>query len=149
MDSESLSILTDALFISLLVWCSYTDLKRRIVSNIAIVILLCLGVAHYITVLYTGLEWSRYPAALLVAIPFFIAWLKGKMGAGDVKLIIAAGLYLGLANIMIAFLLMVPLLIVLMIFSVTKGKQKKHLIPLAPVIAFGGIGTLILRYFLN
>lgn len=145
MDSEILSILMDALFISLLVWCSYTDLKRRIVPNIAIGFLLCLGAVHFMVMFFSSMAWWQYPMALLVAVPIFIAWLKDKVGAGDVKLIMAVSLYLGLTNMMITFLLMVLLLIVLMIYSAVKGRKSRQLIPLAPVIAFGGIGVVILN----
>jgi len=139
-------ILMDAFFIALLLWCSYTDIQKRIVSNVTIALLLCLGIAHTVFMALAGSPWWTYPAGMVLAVPFFLAWLRGHMGAGDVKLIIAIGLYMGLLNTVIAFALMVPLLAILMVRSQIKTKTLKGSIPLAPVLAFGAIGAVALGY---
>ena len=95
-------------FIVLLVRCSYTDIRKRTVSNLAVILILCLGLAHTVLMGLAGNTWRTYPAG---AIPFFVAWLRGGMGAGDVKLIMGICLYLGVLNTLIAFALMVPALI--------------------------------------
>ncbi len=142
-----LSILTDALFVSLLAWCSYTDIKKRIVSNPSVILLLCLGLVHMALMVLAGNTWWTYPAGLLLSVPFVIGWLRNGMGAGDVKLIMAIGLYLGLLNTLVSFALMVPVLAVLMIRSWTKTKTLKGVaIPLTPVIAFGATGAVALGY---
>ena len=96
----ALRILTDALFIALLIWCAYTDIRTRTVSNTAVILLLCLGLAHTVLIRLSGSVWWPYPVGLALAVPFFIVWLKGGMGAGDVKLLMGIGLYLGLLNTM-------------------------------------------------
>ena len=68
------------------------------------------------------------------------------MGAGDVKLVIAITLYLGLLNAAIAFALMVPILAVLMIKSLIKKKTFKCRIPFAPVLALGTFGAMLMGY---
>lgn len=141
-----LGILMDAFFIVLLLWCARTDWKTRIVSNLAVILLLCLGLAHLAIMLLAGSTWWTYPAGLLLAVPFFIAWLRSGMGAGDVKLIMGIGLYLGLLSTLISFALMVPVLGVLMVRSRVKSGTFKGAIPLAPVLAFGAGGALILGY---
>lgn len=141
-----LGILTDVFFIALLLWCSYTDIRKRIVSNRTVILLLCLGIVHTVFMALAGSTWWMYPAGMVLAVPFFLAWLRGHMGAGDIKLIMAIGLYLGLLNTIIAFALIVPLLAILMIRSQIKNKALKGTIPLAPVLAFGAIGALELGY---
>lgn len=141
-----LSILMDVFFIALLLWCSYTDIRKRIVSNLTIALLLCLGFAHTILMTLTGIPWWTYPAGMILAVPLFLAWLRGYMGAGDVKLVMAIGLYMGLLNTVIAFALIVPLLAILMIRSLIKNKTLKGAIPLAPVLAFGAFGAVALGY---
>lgn len=146
MNIVLLGILMDAFFIALLLWCSYTDIRKRIVSNMTAILLLCLGIAHTVLIALTLIPWWTYPAGMALAVPFLLAWLKGHIGAGDVKLVLVIGLYLGLLNTVIAFAMMVPLLAVLMFRSQIKNKTLKGAIPLAPVLAFGVIGAVVLGY---
>jgi Flp pilus assembly protein protease CpaA len=139
-------ILMDAFFIGLLIWCSYTDIRKRIVSNIAIVLLLCLGIVHTGLMPFTQSTWWTYPLGMVFAIPFFISWLKGGMGAGDVKLVMAITLYMGVLNTVFAFALMIPVLIVLMARSLIREKTWKCRIPVAPILAFGAIGSVFAGY---
>ncbi len=137
------SILTDAFFIALLIWCAYTDTRTRTVSNTAVVLLLCLGLAHTMLIGLSGNVWWPYPAGLALAVPFFIVWLKGGMGAGDVKLLMGIGLYLGLAGTLVSFALMLPCMAILLIRSWIRYKTLKTTIPFAPVLAFGA-GTAVI-----
>jgi leader peptidase (prepilin peptidase)/N-methyltransferase len=143
-----LSILTDAFFIVLLIWCAYTDIRTRTIPNTAVVLLMSLGLAHTVLILLSGSAWWSYPAGLALAIPFFIVWLKGGMGAGDVKLLMGIGLYLGLTGTLISFALMLPMLIACMIHSLRKYGTLRHAIPFAPVLAFGA-GTAVIAGYLN
>ena len=68
------------------------------------------------------------------------------MGAGDVKLVMAITLYLGLMNAMVAFTLMIPVLIALMVRSLIKEKTLKCRIPVAPVLSFGAVGAILTGY---
>ena len=139
-------ILTDAFFIALLVWCSYTDIRKRTVSNVSVILMLCLGIAHTVLMGLAGNTWWTYPAGMAMAVPFFIVWLRGQMGAGDVKLVMGVCLYLGVLNTLIAFALMVPALIGLMVRSWIKTKTFKSALPFAPVLALGAGGTVALGY---
>ncbi len=142
----TLGILMDAFFIALFVWGSYTDIRNRTVSNLAVILMLCLGIAHAILIALAADTWWTYPAGMVFAIPFFISWLRGGMGAGDVKLVIAITLYLGLLNAVIAFALMVPVLAVLMIKSLIQKKTLKCRMPFAPVLALGTFGAILTGY---
>lgn len=145
MNTMLLSVLTDAFFIALLIWCGIADMKKRIVPNVAIVLLLCFGIVH-VCLIATSSMWWTYPAGLIFAIPYFIVWLKDGIGAGDVKLIIAVGLYLGLLNMIIAFVLMIPILVFLTVRSWIKNKTVRCRIPFAPVMAIGAVGAMLLGY---
>lgn len=142
----TLGILTDAFFIALLIWCAYTDIRTRTVPSTVVVLLIGLGLAHTVLIGLSGNAWWPYPAGLVLAIPFFIAWLKGGMGAGDVKLLMSIGLYLGLAGTLISFALMLPMLIACMIHSLRKHGTLRHAIPFAPVLAFGAGTAVIVGY---
>ncbi len=146
MNTTLFCILTDAFFIALLAWCSYTDTRKRIVPNVVIALLLCLGIAHTALIALTSSTWWTYPAGMVFAVPFFISWLRDGMGAGDVKLVIAISFYLGLLNVIFAFIFMVPVLIGLMVRSWIKTKTLKSTIPFALVLAFGAGGAVALSY---
>lgn len=139
------SIQMDAFFIALLVWCSYTDIRKRMVSNMSVILLLCLGIVHTVLLGLAGTWWT-YPAGMALAVPFFVAWLRDGIGAGDVKVILGICLYLGVLNTLIAFALMVPALIGLMVRSWIKTKTFKSAFPFAPVLAFGAGGAVALGY---
>ena len=143
MNTIFLGILMDAFFIAILVLCAYMDIRTRIVPNTAVALLLCLGLAHTVLIGLTGNVWWPYSTGLTLAIPFFIVWLKGGMGAGDVKLIMGIGLYLGLLNTILAFALMLPCMAILLIRSWIRNKTLKTTIPFAPVLAFGAGGVIL------
>ena len=147
--NNTLGILTDAFFITLLIWCAYTDIRTRTVPATAVVLLLCLGLAHTLLIGLSGSAWWLYPAGLALAIPFFIVWSKNGMGAGDVKLIMGIGLYLGLADTLISFALMLPCMAILLIRSWIRNKTLKSTIPFALVLALGAGGTVALGYILT
>ena len=97
-------------------------------------------------VIMNGGLWWIYSAGLLLAIPFFIAWLKNCMGAGDVKLVMAIALYLGFWSALVAFTLMIPVFIVLIIYAKCKHNTLKSRISLAPVIGIGAISVVVFGY---
>ena len=141
-----LSVLADAFFITLLAWCSYTDMRTRTVSNVSVILLLCLGLAHTALIGLSTCVWWPYPAGMALAVPFLIVWLKNGIGAGDVKLLIGIGLYLGLMSTLIAFALMLPIMAVLCVRSWIQKKTLKQRIPFAPMLAFGAIGATAAGY---
>jgi Flp pilus assembly protein protease CpaA len=139
-------ILMDAFFIVLLIWCAYTDIRKRTVSNVSIILLLCLALAHTVLIALAGNSWWIYPAGLALAVPFLIVWLKNGIGAGDVKLLMGIGLYLGLTNTVIAFALMVSVMAAICIRSWIRNKTLKQRIPFAPILAVGAIGVTVSGY---
>lgn len=146
MNPDCLSILMDAFFILLLLWCAYADLKTRTVSNLSVALLLCLGLANTAMVIINGGTWWAYPTGMLLAVPFFIAWLKNSMGAGDVKLVMAMALYLGIWGTLVAFALMIPVVAVMIIHVKSEQKTLKSRIPLALAISIGAVGVVAFEY---
>ena len=147
MNIDLLSILMDALFIMLLLWCSYTDIKNRTISNLSITILLVLDICHFTIVGLTLNPWWSYPASMLFGIPFFISWTKNNIGAGDVKLVMVISFYLGIWSTIIAFILMIPAIAVLIIKELIKTRMLKHQMPFAPVLSFGAIAVVLFGHF--
>ena len=115
-------------------------------TQVSIILLLCMGTSHMVLMGMDGKTWWTYPAGIVFAVPFFIAWLRSGMGAGDVKLVIAISLYLGLLNMIMAFILMVPVLLGLMVRSWRKNKTLKCRIPFAPVLSLGVVGSVLIGY---
>jgi leader peptidase (prepilin peptidase) / N-methyltransferase len=136
----------DALFLCLLAWCGVFDIQKRTVPNNSVLLLLCLGLAHMGHILLCGGVWWQYPAGLSLAIPFFIAWLKNSIGAGDVKLIGGIGLYLGVWYGLLSLILMLPVLVVISLYFLIKRKIQKQRIPFAPVLLLGSVSAIALSY---
>ena len=100
--SELPEISTTALLLPLLAIAVVSDMASRRVPNVLVVIILGCGlVAQTIAVFPGGIVWSLGGALLgfLVLLPFYAF---GGMGAGDVKLLAAAGSFLGPAGVLLA-----------------------------------------------
>ena len=128
-------VLAGALFICLLAWASITDMTKRIIPNLAILIMLIIGILNTVIAAIFSQVWWWYPAGTMIALPFLLLWLRGKMGAGDAKLMLACGLFLGLqASLLMAGLMLVILLIIAG-YLYLKQMSLKEKIPLGPVIS--------------
>lgn len=128
-------VLAGALFICLLAWVSITDATKRNIPNLAILIMLIIGILNTAIAAISGQVWWWYPAGTMIALPFLLLWLRGKMGAGDAKLMLVCGLFLGLqASLLMAGLMLVILLIIAG-YLYTRKKSLKTQVPLGPVIA--------------
>lgn len=128
-------VLAGALFLAGLGWASVTDIRKRLILNQAILAMLLLGILNLGLAIFLQQTWWVYPTGLLIALPFLGAWLRGWMGAGDVKLILACGFFLGLPASLAMIALMLVLLIVIAIFLAVSHRSMKTKIPLGPVIA--------------
>lgn len=138
--------LTDLLFMVLLAWCSVSDLKKREIPNAAILLMLGLAAAHLIGAVCLGKAWYEYPIGALLAIPFFIAWKKGLFGGGDVKLLFAIGLYLGVSLTLISLTFALVVCIGMIIWRVVSRRGIRVRLPLAPVLSIGAVMAVALNY---
>jgi Flp pilus assembly protein protease CpaA len=151
---ENMNIVTiagickDALFVSLLIWCSVSDLRKREIPNAAILLMLGLAAVHLIGAIILGLPWYVYPPGALFAAPFFFGWRKGLFGGGDVKLLFATGLYLGVCLTLITFEVMLAVCTALLISRAVRRSGVRVRLPLAPVLSLGAAAAVALSYLI-
>lgn len=130
-------------FIVQLTRISWIDIKSRIISNTSIMLLFIAGAIHLIASVVAGQNIWLSLLGVMIGIPFIPSWLKGQIGAGDIKLLMVCGLYLGLLDGMWMFVLILMISLALAIFFLVR-KQTTHVqIPFGPVIA-ASAATLIL-----
>ena len=131
-----------ALFLLLLVVCACADINAGIVPDLAVILIAVLGVIQFIVVegfTVPGLI-SRLIGLVCISVPMLVVSLlmKGAFGGGDIKLMAAAGLYLGwkltVAGAFIGLFISGLYGIYLLIL---KKAGKKSTIKLAPFLAFG------------
>lgn len=139
-------VLPDVLFVSMLVCCSVTDLKKREIPNTAILLIMALSIAHLISITIRGFPWYEYALGTLFAVPFFFAWRKGLMGGGDIKLLFVMGLYLGACLMLISFAITLAVCIGLLIRRAVRRSGIRVRLPLAPVLSLGAVVTVALSY---
>lgn len=139
-------ILTDVLFLILLAWCSYTDLKRREISNIAVVLLMIIGIANLVFRVIKGENYFSFPVGIILVLPFFSGWFKKRIGGGDVKLIFCCGLYLGLWYMAVSLIAMLPVLLGILVYRKSTKEDFNTSFTLAPVISFGCLCAVLIKY---
>ena len=134
-----ITIIKGLLFAFLLVYAAISDIKRREVDDwvwVSILIVSLIG------------SGGSFLGAVITALPFFIpALLKGGIGGGDVKLMLACGAMLGVWGGLIQTVLALTLAAVFAIgILIKKGFTacKKTAIPLAPFLCAGGILSYII-----
>ena len=128
-------VLAGALFICLLAWVSITDATKRNIPNGAILIMLIIGILNTVIAAISGQVWWWYLAGTMIALPFLLLWLRGKMGAGDAKLMLVCGLFLGLQASLLMAGLMLVILLIIAAYLYAKQMSLKMQAPLGPVIA--------------
>ncbi len=141
-----LPVFVDCTFIAIIIICAITDWKKRIISNYAIIVLCIITVIKFIYCINNGIPDIWYSFLILVPlIPIFFGWKNQKVGSGDLKLLICAGIYLGLLNAIIS---------ILFTFTVMTIKFRKYKLPLpfATYFAPGAISLIAINQiilFLN
>lgn len=138
---DKLAVLQAVIFALLLCAASVTDLTKRIVPN-----WICLGIAN-ISILNFAPE--RLPG-ILIALPFLLAAVfLGGMGGGDIKLMAACGLVLGLPRGLLAAMAGLSLLLLYVaiyrIVCRVQRREAKKAFPLAPFLSAG----CLLAYFIS
>ena len=139
-DSPALASIQAVLFVALLCVASVFDLKWRIIPEtlnlaIATTSLLCFS---------WGNLWG-----IAVAVPFLLAAVFcGGMGGGDIKLMAACGLVLGLPRGLLAAAVGLTLLLFYAaaqrIICKARGREVEKAFPLAPFLSAG----CLLAYFI-
>lgn len=123
----------------------YSDIKGRIISNKLNLIALILGIVIWII---QGADLYYFISLLLsfTALLLISFITNGGIGGGDIKLLSVIGLYIGILDWLILFILaLVSALIFIGTVYVTKNKLIKNIV-FAPYILIGYVGILLLNY---
>ena len=129
---------------SMLLVAVWHDVSRRIIPNRAVLLGSVMAIALSIAPSGTGI-WASLLGGLVAFLSFLVFHLLSMMGAGDVKLAGASGLYFSPVEAFDVCLtiLMVGGLVALVWGVVTRGKPAQK-IPYALAIALGiGLHTLL------
>ena len=145
------------IFLLLLVACASADVNKGIIPDLIVIWIAVLAVIHLILIESFSINGliSHLIGAVCISVPMLICSLilKGAFGGGDIKLMAAAGLYLGwkytLAGVVIGMFIAGIYGIYLLIRKKAGMKTKLRL---APSLAFGlGVaalfGDLLIKLF--
>lgn len=137
---DKMAAVQAVIFALLLCAASVTDLTKRIVPN-----RFCLGIAGVSVIGFTPIKLM----GILIALPFLLAAVFfGGMGGGDIKLMAACGLVLGLPKGLLAAMVGLSLLLIyVVIYQIVckvQRREAKKAFPLAPFLSAG----CLLAYFI-
>ena len=130
-----IDLLLGVSFIALLIRIGWLDWKIRFIPNTLVGLLFLIGVIQMIQ----GHPLLPKLSAMLIGLVFIPAWLSGKIGAGDVKLLLACSFFLGWSGSI--FMVILLLILIFITVSITLfRKQSLHVqIPLGPFICMSSV----------
>lgn len=135
-------VIKNVLFVLVLIYASYCDIKTRIIPDKVHVMILLLGLIQ--------VNWvDSILGLLLVPLPFLVVALvkEGSMGGGDIKLVGACSFFLGFSNGLVGS--SVGLLLVILSYKYIKFDFSKN-VALVPYLSLGFIQNLaIVLYKIN
>ena len=131
------------LIISIILITVY-DIKHHIISNRFLLVLTVLRMIFFLYFRnFTLVKLIEIVIVVSVGISFYFL-LKGKIGAGDIKLIFVISLYLTTKEFIYAmFNTMIFMLLSGIVLLCFKEANKKSFVPLSPFIALGTIIALV------
>lgn len=128
----------------LLLLCSLSDIRRRKIPNLLAALILGLGILHMI--LYGSLLNSLSGLLLPGAPLLLLRRYSGSIGAGDIKLISAVGVWLGGLLNMALFGAACLLCALALLLQRTAGHNIPGSVPFAPFVAVPVILTVFIMY---
>lgn len=137
---DKLAVLQAVFFIALLCSASLLDFRKRIVPDWICLFIASISVLDFAPERLTG---------IIISLPFLLAAvLFGGMGGGDIKLMAACGLVLGLPKGLLAAMAGLNLLLIYVaiyrIVCRVQRREAKQAFPLAPFLSAG----CLLAYFI-
>ncbi|MDA8336023.1 MAG: A24 family peptidase [Peptococcaceae bacterium] len=130
--------------IAVLLPVTYTDIRDRRIPNVIVLVGLAAGLALRI---WQGSLLAGVEGALFLGGPFLLLWLfrRKDAGAGDVKLMTVAGLFLGLP---LGRLALIGTGLAALLFAVGQAVVKRKLdlgnhVPVAPFLLAGTMAALL------
>lgn len=127
-----------AVLVSVLVIITFIDLKHQIIPDELVIIIFICGI---ISIFLSDLSpWDHiigfFAVSVLLLIIAFLS--KGGMGGGDIKLMAAAGLFLGWKLILLALMIASVVGSIVSIFLlVLKKVDRKSMVPFGPFLSIG------------
>lgn len=151
----SLLSIAYAIICSCLIVLSFIDIDHKIILDRFHIIIGVLAIATvFLTPQLTITE--RIIGTFAISLPiFFIAWLTGGMGMGDVKLLAVCGFLLGWKQILLTMIIASVAAALVGVFLIYINKAgKKSEIPFGPFIALAVLicilaGNEIINFYLN
>lgn len=141
--------LISVVFLALMIRISWLDWKHRIIPNRLIAKLLALSIVQLLVQSHEGQSIWINLLALLPGLIYIPAWIQGKIGAGDIKLLMVCGLFLGWP----AAFSMVLTLLILVLFSAAYFLICKQTLrirfPLGPLICTSATLIHIIKNLLS
>jgi len=136
-------LLEITLIISLIIIAIY-DVKQRVISNRFLIALAAVRVIFFFVFCnFTLAKFLEITVVISIGILIYMI-LKGKIGAGDIKLIFVISLYLTTKEFIYAmFITMMLMLISGIALLLLRKVNRKSLVPLSPFISLGTIIALI------
>lgn len=135
------SAVLTAIFLILLAACAAADINKGIVPDMLPVLIAAAAIVRIITDSFTFQSLiSHLCGAIVLSLPMLIValFVKSGFGGGDIKMIAASGLFLGLDNTIIAGLiafLIAGIYGVYLLFTKKRGAAEK--VKFAPYLALG------------
>jgi leader peptidase (prepilin peptidase)/N-methyltransferase len=131
MPDNPASLLQGALFVGALLWAAVEDAKTHHVPVLNMIILALSGLIHFSPDNLYG---------LVLALPFYVFAGRGRGGPGDVWIVAAASLTLGINRGMVGLIIGMTLFTLFVIVVKIMGKADRTKgIPLVPFLAPGFI----------
>ncbi len=140
METDLPLLLQGGFFTALLAAVSAWDIRKRIIPDTLCLCIALTGLLNFDTMKLLG---------ILAAVPFLIAALLfGGMGGGDIKLMAAAGLVLGLQKSVAAIITGLTAMLVFhsfcFIYQKSRGRDAPKAYPLAPFLSLGCLAAYFL-----
>lgn len=135
-----------AFLISCVIAAAFIDAKTKEIPNSLIVAMLIFGVIHA-ALNFNGpvLWWERLIGFAAASVPLLLAFVisRGGMGGADIKLMAAAGLFLGWKLVLVALLIGIIVgAICVLILAAMKKAGRKTAVPFAPYLSIGIIVSI-------
>ena len=125
------------IFTSLLIIIAFIDIDTMLIYDRFHIIIIVLGILEALILKKNFL--NLVIASLIISVPLFlVAYFTGGMGGGDIKLMFASGIYLGINNIIVAFVISVVFGGSYGVFTLLNKKHdRKDAIPFGPFLCIG------------
>ncbi len=130
-------------FVSVLVVVTLIDWDTREIPDRMHIIIAALAI-FIILLNPSGWYWHLIGAAVVSLPMLLIAIFTGGFGGGDIKLMAAAGLYLGMAHVLVAFFVgAIAAVVYAMVMMARKKLDRKSMIAFGPFLSVGCVVALL------